>query len=386
MKFLDFEGSALPTNNAGATYPSVYSGESGGTGTVSLVPGDPEFGKSVALTVTSGVMYAQFNAHNASGTRGFAREYVSNPAAWKFNTYNRLVFWIKRVPTAAPLATGGQGNLIVGTYVKRVANADRNSDETGGGHYYHKFNVPNTNTWTKIEMNMHPFHDRGAGGNVEHGDQPHPTGEDAYNYFDALTRFYVNEMEDVGSVPVLYKLDAFEFLSEASRENDDQVYGIAATYVPGTNEVYLTWSRRKDDNTTKHEVRFSNRDIHQIGWNAATPAPNGIVTPKGSGGYNGMTYVSSALPTTGTLYLAIKPQGSTLFSQIELPTRNATSISPVLGEAGPRENVKIVAPGMEIGPFGAKGWDFNGRTRIVIPRNQGAGKAQRASTPLITAP
>ncbi|HLP43120.1 MAG TPA: hypothetical protein VK465_16560, partial [Fibrobacteria bacterium] len=157
-------------------------------------------------------------------------------------------------------------------------------------------------------------------------------------------------------------------------------------YVPATNEVYLTWSRPKDDNTTNHEVRFSNRDIHQIGWNAATPAPNGIVAPKGTGGYNGMAYVSPALPTNGILYLAIKPQGATLFSQISLSTRNVTSISPILGKAGPRGNVKIVAPGMDIGPFGAAGWDFMGRARTVTSDIKGTGKAPLASSPLITVP
>ena len=131
----------------------------------------------------------------------------------------------------------GQENVQVGTYVKRIASADRRSDESGGDHGYHLFNLAPTGTWTRLVMNMHPSHFRGQPGGKEHGDQLHPTREPEYNYFDALTRLYVNATRGKPtSYPVVYHLDEFEFYHEPHEENDQQVYSIAATYVQASNE------------------------------------------------------------------------------------------------------------------------------------------------------
>jgi len=69
------------------------------------------------------------------------------------------------------------------------------------------------------------------------------------------------------------------------------------------------------------EVRYSFTDIHASGWSSATATPNGVVAPPGSGGYNGMVYDSTALPLAGhsVVYIAIKPQNSTLFTQVAVP-------------------------------------------------------------------
>ena len=68
-------------------------------------------------------------------------EYAAQTERWQFNIYNRLSFWLKCPPNASPLMSSGQENLQVGTYVKRVKDADRHSDEVGGDHGYHLFNV-----------------------------------------------------------------------------------------------------------------------------------------------------------------------------------------------------------------------------------------------------
>jgi hypothetical protein len=327
MKFLDFEGLKIPTNKAGELYPDQYEGE-GGLANVSLLSGDIIFGKRVDFDVTKGTLYAEFNAHNKDGSRGFAREYVPTPTAWKFNTYNRLSFWIKNPTNGAPMAKDGTGSMEFGTYTKRVQNADDHSDETGGGHWYHIFNLPNTGTWTRIIINTHPHHFRGNNGGTEEGNQPHPTDEANYNYFDALTRFYINETHTAaGATPIKYEIDNFEFFQEAYPENDEQIYSIAATYSAPDDKLTMTWSRDKDDNTVKQEVRYSLKNIHEIGWAAATPAPNGILTPPGWQGYNGMVYTATGLKLSGvgTVYIAIKPQNSDLFSQVVLPITPSSS-------------------------------------------------------------
>ncbi|MDB5047948.1 MAG: hypothetical protein JWO30_1019 [Fibrobacteres bacterium] len=313
----DFEGATLPKNKAGNPYVGQYEGE-GGRAKVSLVKGDGIAGGAcVQFEVTKGTLYAEFNAHNADGSRGFAREYAANPSGWKFNTYNRLGFWIKNPVNGAVMATNGTGSLEFGTYMKRVDNADTHSDEAGGGHWYHIFNLPNTNTWTRVIINTHPHHFRGREGGFEEKNQPHPTDEPGYGYLDALTRFYINETHTgAGAASIKYEFDNFEFFREPYPENDEQVYSIAGTCVPAENRFILTWSRNKDENAVKHEVRYSARNIHEIGWNAATPAPGGIVTPPGWQGYNGMIYSAVLKKVTGPVYFAIKPENSKLFSQI----------------------------------------------------------------------
>ncbi len=83
----------------------------------------------------------------------------------------------------------------------------------------------------------------------------------------------------------------------------------------------MTWRRPKDENNIPHEVRYAFEDIHQVGWNAARPAPKGIIKPPGWQGYNGMLYATRALPLEGhpVVYIAIKPQNSRRFSQISIP-------------------------------------------------------------------
>ncbi len=322
----DFEGQALPLNQAGELYPSQYTGE-GGVAKVILKNEDSVFQKTIDFEITAGYLYAQFNAHNTANTRGFARENIFDKTKWKFNTINRLSFWMKNPANGSPLRTDGNASLQFGTYVKRVDNPDIFSDETGGGHYYHHANIPNTDTWTKVTINAHPSHFRGALGSVDQGNQLHPTQEAGYNYFDALTRFYINEVvQKAGSSPIVYQFDNFEFYQEAYPENDDQVYTLASTFVPKENRIIMTWLRPKDENTVKHEVRYSMSNIHEIGWQAATPAPDGIITPPGWQGYNGMVYNTTALNLHGTVYFAIKPQNSNLFTQTSI-TIGAASLS-----------------------------------------------------------
>jgi hypothetical protein len=228
-----------------------------------------------------------------------------------------MSFWIKRPTTAAPLVPDGKANANVGTYVKRVTNADRRSDETGGGHYYHMLNLPNTGQWTRVILNMHPDHRRGDSGGVDPGFLPHPTGEPKFNYFDTLTRFYIQ----CDAAPGTYLIDDIEFYQETFRENDTQAFSLTGTFDPAKKGVIVTWNRAKDENTINHEVRYAFDDIHRIGWKSAIPAPRGVIKPPGWQGYNGMVYATRALPLAGhaVVYVAIKPQNSKLFSQITIP-------------------------------------------------------------------
>lgn len=328
MVLQSFDGPTVPVNLAGDPYPSWSDGRGGEggvfAGTINAV--DAASGSSfeahlVATPGTGNTFYAQFNPYDVA-TRGFARDYSADPAGWQFNTYTRMSFWIKPpVDPARGLQTDGTSNANVGTYVKTVANSDPYSDESGGGHFYHNLNLPRVGTWVHVVLNMHPDHERGASGGTEQPNLPHPTGEPAYDYYDAFTRFYIQDNDGPPSLPADYLLDEFVFYQEPNDENDDQIRNISATYVPADNRVIVTWFRDKDENDVDHEVRYAFADIHQGGWSGATPASDGIRTPPGWQGYNGMFYDSTALPLAGhdTLFLAIKPNNSSRFTQVIVP-------------------------------------------------------------------
>ena len=319
---------AVPVNKGGDPYPGFYSG-AGSAGSLGLNASDAVTGHSLQATVTAQGLYLQWNANDGT-TRGFAREYVADPGAWKLDTYDRMSFWIK-VPLAYPaLGTGGQTNgCYVGAFVKQVTNPDPAADETGGNQYQFSLNLPNNGSWTHVILSMHPSHYAGETGGEDPGVVPYPTAADGpnggddppstYNFFDTLTRFYL----DATSAATLgtYLIDDIQFYREPSPENNAQVYAIAGAYDPAANNLIVTWSRPPNENDVKHEVRYAFSDIHRSGWENATPAPGGIVTPLGWQGYNGMVFASTALPLSGhsVVYVAIEPQGSSLFSQIAVP-------------------------------------------------------------------
>lgn len=330
MMLQDYDATTVPKNLEGIGYPTAYQSSSeGGPLTISLDIAKKIGGAgSLKLRLLSGSQfYPQWNPWDGV-SRDFARRYSENPAGWQFNTYNRFRFWFFVPTTGGAEQYDGQTNFYVGTYVKRVTNADRSSDEAGGGHYYHSFNVLR-NQWSMCTFNSHPGHERGDNGGVDSGNRLYPTappwgsGDPAntYNYFDTLTRFYIQESRASNTFPRDYWLDELEFYQETWPENDDQVYSICVSYTAASNRFFLTWNRLKDENSVKHEVRYAFSDIHALGWNNATPAPSGTITPPGWQGYNSMVYNTTGINVSGKsqIYLAIKPQNSSTFSQVAFP-------------------------------------------------------------------
>jgi hypothetical protein len=338
--FLDYEGTTLPLVDFGdgdlRSYPLAGSN---GPGTITIDSQDAISGQhSIRYTLNSGLAYPEWDPYNygrsrkgVTSPRGFAREFADNPAGWQFNTYDRLEFWVKVGTNGGAADTQGDHNAEFGGYVKCISLPgcpDVNSDEAGGHHYYHFLNLSPTSTWTRVILNMHPNHERGDDGNQEQNNQPHPTGESQYNYWDAFTRFYI-EFVNTGpsSYPVLYNFDGFRFYKAPYQENDDQILTVHATYVPASNRVLLWWSTRKDE-AVNYDIRYAFADIYAMGWNGATPAPNGTLFA-GGGGYNGVLYDNQNITMNGsTLYLAIKPQNSNLFRQIAIPVSSSGSSSP----------------------------------------------------------
>jgi hypothetical protein len=336
MVFQNFDGSSPPKNKEGVGYPTYYdSGSEGGPLAISIDTIKKVSGTgSLKLRLTGGQeFYPQWNPWDGQ-SRDFARAYSTNPAGWKFNTYNRFRFWFWTPSAGSPESYDGQQNYYVGTYVKRVTNSDPYSDETGGGHFYHNFNVLR-NQWSMCIFNSHPGHERGQNGGVDTGNIPYPTSPEyggsgdpnrIYNYFDTLTRFYIQETGGTKTFPRDYWIDEMEFYQDPNNENDNQIYSICVSYTKNNNRFFLTWNRPKDENSIEHEVRYAFTDIHALGWSNATSAPNGIIEPPGWQGYNGMVYDTTAINVSGesAIYLAIKPKNSSMFSQVRFPIEGVT--------------------------------------------------------------
>ena len=191
-------------------------------------------------------------------------------------------------------------------------------------------NVPALGTWTQVILNMHPDHRRGDAGDVDPGVLTYPTTStyggwdpaNTYDYFDALTRFYIQEAYNPPSAyPADYLIDNISFSKSPYQENDVQVYSLTGSYRASDNRLVVTWNRDRGEDTVNQEVRYSFNEIHASGWAAATAAPNGIISPPGGGAYNNMVYDTTGLPLSGhsVVYIAIKPQNSSLFTEVAVP-------------------------------------------------------------------
>lgn len=213
-----------------------------------------------------------------------------------------------------------QTNFHFGTYVRNTGQP-RKSSESDNGHFYHYYNLPSLDgVWHQVIVDTHPSHQRGFSGSIEHGDKEYPFGS-GEKYFDLMTRFYVQVKSKPTTYPTAYYIDGLEFYNDPNPENIDQIYSLHGSYSPVIDSILVGWLRNKNEDSVKHEVRYSYTDIHDVGWDAAITAPDGIVSPPGMGGYNGMEYSTNKINTSGksVVYIAIKPQNSNLFRQIAIP-------------------------------------------------------------------
>jgi hypothetical protein len=282
-----------------------------GSGPTSLTTIDKTDGSHSLLSAQNGAPW-QFHIYTyTEGLPGYSDgwKFVKTFAkgAWENNKYNRLRFRIK-LPPGLKLESNGEHNFEFGTFLRC---STCNNAESNNWHFYHLFNFESTGEWEQVIVDAHPNHQRGESGNAEQGVQ---NPEPGYTYFDLMTRFYLDFPYTLPAGNIL--MDGFEFYQETRPENVEQVYSIHGTYVRATNTIRLGWMRNKDENNVQHDVRWATEDIHMTGWDAATPL--GTVTPPGWQGYNGMALNQQIALPAGTVYLAIKPQNSAIFSQIAL--------------------------------------------------------------------
>ena len=282
----NYDQSSVPENKGGDTYPSSYVGISNiGIDTTDRAP--QTSGNSLKFDFGGQLQFNPYTGSPREYTRNYANcgyPVVCGSSPWQTNTYTKLQYWVK-VPTNSPSVDYGAGsNYNVGIYAKSYTNGDPNSDEQpGGGHFYYSLWLEGTGTWWQVILNMHPDHERGDPGNQNFGYHPYITAEreadpaNTYNLWDTLTRWYFEVNYPTGAPT--YNLDNILFTTATVPEDEVHISALAGTYVPGTNRVIVNWARVQGQDQN-WDVRYAFSDIHALGWNNATVAPNSPVHPK----------------------------------------------------------------------------------------------------------
>jgi len=337
--FGDFEDGNYLINPLGSQYYTQYlwnqypSGDFGGddeSGTITFINTDSVINDyciddEVDSDDGVGAAYLQFYPQQEDG--GLAHWYwlheivedFLNLGRWRWDHYNRLEFYVKS-PSELSQASGGQPNFLIGTY-HRDQNEATTEHESDNLHYYHQYNIVANGHWTKVIWDMHPSHQRDESGNTEQDNQPYPTNESGINYFDCLTRFYLDFYQSyVSSNPATWLFDGFRIYHEPNTEDEVYTYSLAGTFESETDELSVCWSKDKDE-TGDHYLRYAFSDIHALGWSNATVCPNGTVSPQGSGGYNINLYQTTSINmgSNDSIFIAIQYDGQSLFKQIEIP-------------------------------------------------------------------
>jgi hypothetical protein len=310
------------------TYPRyLWSISEGvGTGPTTLAKNEKHDGAQSIKSVFTGGDWQWHVYTYTEGLSGFSndwqfvRKFVKNPSTWQLGKVNRLKFWIK-LPPGIVAYKDGEPNFHFGTFIRCSTCT---GDESDNGHFYHYYNLETTGQWEQIIVDTIPDHQRSGNANLDQPDRLFVTNEPNFTYFDAMVRFYLDIPWNQGGVPLnsAFYMDGFQFYVETNPENIEQIRSMHASYDPVLNRVAVGWNRKKSETTVKHEVRYAFTDIFQSGWDAATPAPSGTITPPSTEtGYNAMWWSSTAIPLAGktNLYVAIKPQNSNRFRQIVIP-------------------------------------------------------------------
>lgn len=289
---------------------------------------DPEETKGVNFeegvdTVVPSTPYLQFYTHDENRWQ-YVHEVVQGLLGqeWKFNYYNRIALYVK-MPSNTEMGAADGANFSVGTFYSSIVNGpptSNNAEVGGGNHGYHRYNLAE-DAVSKIVVDCNPTHIRGADGNTEQPLMEYPIEADSgkYNYFDLLTRLYFSA-SGATEHGLEWNYDNFYFYRENRIEEEVEVYSLAASYQPTTSTTSLSFNvhKNRDEETAFYEVRYSDEDIHDIGFENAS---EWVTT--GDQGYQGDNIVAISTQSIdassmSTLFIAVRKVGHTLFKQISL--------------------------------------------------------------------
>lgn len=235
--------------------------------------------------------------------------------------YNRLRFKFKCNQNLTRRADGG--NIIdLGTYVKATSETTSNYQ---GMHYYHGFNPSiYANRWVTMWANRHPQHRVGDDGSIDPGEDPewvNPTTGARVHYMEGLTRFYFNAYGPFTGTGVTCYFDDLYF-DKVVGEPDGLISSVTGTY--GGSFYEATWAGPKNTTVT-YEVRYSTSSMKASGFMSGT---DGGTTQNPGGSYTSTYWKSPNVPEAANFYVAIRLQGQSAFTEINISTGGVAPPTP----------------------------------------------------------
>jgi hypothetical protein len=303
-----------------------YTGE-GGAGATSVTTAAAHDGTNgLQQSLTSGTLYMHFFAND--GTNWLFAHNMLQSGSWTTNKFNRMAFWVKH-PATMPADSGNGHNIELGTYV-RCSTCDPTTQNAGGSHYYHYYNVK-PGVWSYVIVDNHPQHNVGAGPG-DPGVLTSPTSSgSAWNYFDALTRWYWNAPYiKPTQYPATFFWDSVQFYVDPNVNEDvAHISSLEASFDPAANRLHVGFTRNASPDSTAdttYTARYAFSDIWQLGF--ANAALMGSVGPDGQGDYVNKKIESTSINLSGrsVVYIAVQKQGRSDFRQIALPLTASTQL------------------------------------------------------------
>lgn len=329
---------------------SAYGGEDNGQ-VFSIVLGNPGYMSDKGSTDTGCSsqgcgLYVQFlpPTGNYAFPGGYLQNYIKT-GTWDIGT-NRLSFQV----TCTGGVTGGSDghNVEIGTYIRLHGDGDTANQ---GQHYYHFIggNVYPGQPFYVI-LNRTPQHRVGCCGGspepeVEDPEWASPTMGSQIHYYDGLTRIYF-DTQPVGNSwsGNTCKFRDFRFATVAN-EPDDKVMSMTTQYsgpISGFSlgRYEVTWNTpRRVSGGQVYNIRYSTQSMHTNGFNSGMDG--GTVTGPDGTDYTGAFWGSVNMAQVPAMYVAIQPQGQSLFTEILISGQSGSGGSGMNGKLTLSGNVTV---------------------------------------------
>lgn len=285
----------------------VYNGNIGDAGPNQSVLGVSN--NTFRVSVPAGnVWYIDHDDAPYDSTSCWVRAHIES-GAWDSNI-NRMVF-LMRSTISSGYDTGGSNNMNVGTYVKPLNNLSPGAEGTSpqnGHHYYHGYTTPVTaNKWMKVYVTNRNQHERGDPGSAD--------GPLVANYFDTMTRFYLQYWGYYPSNPASTMELSPIWLYTETGEPDNDISSETIQY--NGSKYQVTWAGRKNVDVT-YEIRYRLDGVSLKSAGFASGINGGTVTNPGND-YTGVYWELVAPESVNGIYVGIRVQGASQFAEFYLP-------------------------------------------------------------------
>lgn len=255
------------------------------------------------------IWFVDFDCASYTQASHWMRNHIKS-GTWD-QSINRLTFLFR--PTRSNSRNpNGSDNFNFGTYIKPIDNFSpgaEGTDPSDGQHFYHGCGLNiYANRWVKMVMTDCPQHERGDDGSI---DQNPIT-----DYYHKMTRGYFTYWGGFeGAAASVWDLAAVE-LFRIDDSDDVNIRSLSIQYTGTQYEV--TFAARKGVSQT-FDIRYR-LDGQSMKANGFTSGTSGSTVSNPGDDYTGCFWQSGAMSESEDgIYVAIRLQGETPFSEIYLP-------------------------------------------------------------------